>query len=162
MEVQNGNFSTYQMKRIWKLHAEARINCFTWYQYSSWFIGFCAFKIWYCKRQQMYCFLPFEFINVIIFVVNPFGSYLTFVGAHLEYPNLLRHDRSNWSELRYFNFKPNFKLWWRRAQDFNGSSILVASGGFRGFSRFLGFEISKLRALVCITIFIIISNMNYC
>ena len=34
----------------------------------------------------MYCFVPFVFINVIIFVINPSGSYATFVGADLEYP----------------------------------------------------------------------------
>ena len=60
------------MKRIRKLHADARTNCFRWYRYSSWFIRFCAFKIRYCKRQPMYCFLPFGFINVIIFLVNSF------------------------------------------------------------------------------------------
>ena len=32
---------------------------------------FFKFKIWYCKKQHMYCFLPFNFINVIIFVNNP-------------------------------------------------------------------------------------------
>ena len=35
----------------------------------------------------MYFFLPFGFINVIIFVVNPYDSYSTFVGADLDYPN---------------------------------------------------------------------------
>ena len=31
----------------------------------------------------MYYFLPFSFINVIIFVNNPSGSYSTFVGAEM-------------------------------------------------------------------------------
>ena len=126
------------MKRIWKLQYEftdARINCFTWYQCSSWFIHFCAFKIWYHKKQHMYFFLPFGFINIIIFVVNPSGTYSTFVGADLEYPNSLRHDRSSWSELRYFNFKLSLKLWWRRARHFAGSQFLVTSERFLGFSR---------------------------
>ena len=35
----------------------------------------------------MYYFLPFSFINVIIIVINPPCSYLTFVEADLEYPN---------------------------------------------------------------------------
>ena len=107
------------MKRIWKLNADARISCFTWYQYSSWFIRF------YCKGQHIYCFLPFGFINVIIFVVDSFGSYSTFFGADLEYPNSLRQDRINWSRLTYFNFEPNLKLWWRRARDFDGSRNLI-------------------------------------
>ena len=92
------------MKRIWKLQygfGDATINCFTWYQHSSWFICFCAFKIWYCKKQYMYCFLPFGFINVIIFVINPSGSYIAFFGAYLEYPNSLRYDTSYVTLLRY-------------------------------------------------------------
>ena len=47
----------------------------------------------------------FGFINFFIFVVNPFGSYSTFVGGDLEYPNSLRYDRSSWSGLRCFNFE---------------------------------------------------------
>ena len=36
----------------------------------------------------MYYFLPCSFINVIIIIViNPRGSYSTFVEADLEYPN---------------------------------------------------------------------------
>ena len=35
----------------------------------------------------MFCFLPFGFRNVIIFVINPSDSYSTFVGEDLEYPN---------------------------------------------------------------------------
>ena len=77
----------------------------------------------------------FGFINVIIFVVNPSGSYSTFFGADFEYPNSLRYNRSSRSELRYFNFKPSLKLWWCRAQDFDGSQILVTSEGCQGFSR---------------------------
>ena len=110
------------MKIIWKLQYEfgdARINCFIWQQYSSWLICFCAFKIWYCKKQHMYCFLPFGFINVIIFVNNPSGSYSTFVGADLEYPISLSFDRCTWSELGYFDFEPSLKLWCHRAQDFH-------------------------------------------
>ena len=154
------------MKRIWKLQykfADVRINCFTWYQYSSWFTCFCAFKLWYCKKHHMYFFLPFGFKNVITFIINPSGFYSTFDGADLEYPSTLRFDRGSWSELRYFNYEPSFKLWWRRALDFDGSEILVTSGGFRGFSRrFLSFQILKLWAFVRFTIFTIISNMNYC
>ena len=142
------------MRRIWKLHADARKNCFTWYQYLSWFIRFC---------QHMYCFLHSFFINVFNFILNPFGSYSTFVGADLEYLNSLRQEKSSWFGLSYPNFEPSLKLWWRRlARDFDGSQILVTSEGFQGFLRFLSFEISKLRAFVCITIFTIISNMNYC
>ena len=147
------------MKRIWKLHVDVRINCFTWYQYSLWFICFSAFNIWYCKRQYVYCFLPFGFINVIVFVVNPFGSYSAFVGADLEYPNSLRHDRSRRSGLTYFNFEPSLKLWHTR--DFDRSQITLTFGGFQVFSRFLNFEISKLWIFVCVTIITIISNMNY-
>ena len=58
----------------------------------------CVFNIWCCKKQHMYCFLPFGFINVIIFVNNPFRSYSTFVGADLEYPISLSYVRSSWSE----------------------------------------------------------------
>ena len=58
----------------------------------------------------MYCFLPFGFINVVIFVINPSGFYLTFIGADLEYHNLLRFDRGSWSELRYFNFESTFEI----------------------------------------------------
>ena len=32
-------------------------------------------------------------------------------------PNSLTYDRSSWSTLRYFNFKPSFKLRWRRARN---------------------------------------------
>ena len=32
----------------------------------------------------MYCFLSFDFINVIIFVNNPSGSYLTFFEAEMS------------------------------------------------------------------------------
>ena len=32
VKVHNGKNSTEYMKRKWKLHADARINCFTWYQ----------------------------------------------------------------------------------------------------------------------------------
>ena len=58
------------MKRIWKLQyefADARINWFSWYHYSSSFLRSCAFKIWYCKTQHMYCSLPSGFMNVIFF-----------------------------------------------------------------------------------------------
>ena len=139
VEVHYGKYSTKYMNMIWKLHADVRISCFTRYQYLSWFIRFCAFKIWYCKRQHMYCFLPFEFINVIVFVVNPFGSYSTFVGADLEYPNSLRHNRSAWSGLRYFNFEPSLKLWWTRPRDFGESKILVDLWGVSGFFKVFRF-----------------------
>ena len=46
-------------------------------------IRYCAFKISYCKKQHMYCFFPFGFMNVIIFVINPCRSYLKFAGAEL-------------------------------------------------------------------------------
>ena len=115
------------MKRIWKLQyefANARINRITWYHYSSWFIHFWAFKIWYRKKQHMYCFLPFGFIKVIIFVINPSGSNSTFVGVDLEYPSFLCYDRSSWSELRYFNFEV-----WNRFNEFYNimSSVLEAN-----------------------------------
>ena len=94
-------------------------------------------------------------------LLNPSGFYSTFVGANLEYPNLLRFDRGSWSELRYSNFESSLKLWWRGAGDFDGSQILVTSEGFRGFSRrFLSFEILKLRAFLCFTIFTLISDLN--
>ena len=72
------------------------------------------------RKQYMYCFLPFGFTNAIIFVINPCGSYSAFVLLDLKYPNSLHYDRSSWSELRYFNFKPKFgtmmascsKFWW--------------------------------------------------
>ena len=142
--------------------ADARVTSFTWNQYLSWFIHFCIFKIWYCKKQHLYCFLLFGFINVIIFVINPFGSCSTFVGVDLECPNSLRYDRSSWSELRYFNFEPTLKLWWRRARDFNGSQTLVTSGRFLGFSKFFCSENSKLWAFMCVIIFSTISNINCC
>ena len=41
----------------------------------------CAFKILYCKKQHLRCFLLLDFINVIIFVINPCGPYSKFVGA---------------------------------------------------------------------------------
>ena len=59
----------------------------------------------------MYCFLHLCFTNVIIFVNNPSRSYSTFIGADLEYPISLSYIRSSWSELRYFNFESNLKLW---------------------------------------------------
>ena len=105
---------------------------------------FCTFKIWHCKKQHMYCFLPFGFINVI-FVINPCDSYSTFIGEELEYPFLLLYDRSSWSELRYFNIEPSLKIWCRRGQDFGESRILVTQEVFKGFSRrFLSFGIWKL------------------
>ena len=100
VEVHSGKYSAYYMKGIWKLQyefADARINCFRWQQYLSWFICFCAFKIWCCKKQNMYCFLPFRLTNVIIFVKNTSDSYSTFVGVDLDYPNSLRYNRSSWS-----------------------------------------------------------------
>ena len=97
----------------------------------------CAFKIWYSKRQHMYCFLHFGSINVIIFVVNPFGSYSTFVGADLEYPNSLRHDKSSWSGLRYLNFEPSLKVWYRSSCDF-----MMISGYFKVF-KFCNFKTSS-------------------
>ena len=45
--------------------------------------------------------------------------------------------------LLYFNFKPKLKLWWRRARDFDGSQILVTSGGFQDFPR--SFEVLKFQ-----------------
>ena len=117
------------MKRIWTLHyefADARINCFTWWKYSRWFIYFfLRFLDVISKKQHMYHFLPFGFINVIMFVINPSSFYSTYIGADFEYPNLLRFDRGRWSELRYFNFKSSLKMWWRSAGDFDGSQILV-------------------------------------
>ena len=152
----------------------------------------------------MYCFLHLGFTNVIIFVNNPSRSYSTFIGADLEYPISLSYIRSSWSELRYFNFESNLKLWctalkmkfsikdffskcdqicrkpwiWFGHKKFlmenfilcamMGSwlrfwQILVTSGGFQGFSRrFLSFKISKFQGFVCVIIFTIISNMNYC
>ena len=107
-----------------------------------------------CKKQYMYCFLPFDFINVIIFVINPSGFYSTFLGADLEYPNLLRFGKGSWSEMRYFNCESSLKMWWGGAGDFDGSQILVTSEGFQSFSRrFLSFEILKLRPFLCFTIF---------
>ena len=137
------------MKRIWKLQyefADARINCFMWYHYSSWFIRFCAFEIWYWKKQYMYFFLPFGFINVIIFVLSRSGSFSTFVGADLQYRNSLRCDRSSWSELRCFNSKPSLKVWWRRARDFDGSQIssdLKRVSGFFNVFKFWNFKTSS-------------------
>ena len=49
--------------------------------YSSLFIRSCAFKIWYCRKQAMYCFFPFGFINVIISAFNPCDPDSRFVGA---------------------------------------------------------------------------------
>ena len=99
--------------------------------------------------------------RVVIFVINPSGFYSTFIGADLQYRNLLRFDRGNWSELRSSwdpNFESSLKMWWRGAGDFDGSQILVISEGFQGFSRrFLSFEILKLRAFLCFTL---ISNVN--
>ena len=118
------------MKRIWKLHDDARKNRFTRYQYAPWFIRFCAFKIWYCKEQHMYCFFPFDFANVIIFVDNLSGSYSKFVEADLEYPNVLHYNRSSWSELRYFDFEPSLKLWW---YSWNSSDLRRVSGFFKVF-----------------------------
>ena len=92
------------MKRIWKLQykfADARI-MIPWEHYSSWFIRSCAFKIGYCKKQHMYCFLLFVFIEVIIFAINPCGSYSRFVGAEScvkVYFESLESIRTN--------------LWWR-------------------------------------------------
>ena len=153
------------MKRIWALRYEfddSRINCFTWWQCSRWFMCFCAL-IWLdliCKKQLMYCFLPFGFINVIMFVINPSGFYSILV-QDLEYPNLLCFDRGRWSELWYFNFESSLMLWWRCAGDFDGLQILVTLEMFRGFSRrFLSFEILKLRIFLGFTIFTLISNTN--
>ena len=56
---------------------------------------FALLKFDILKKQHMYFFLPFGFINVIIFVINPSGSYSTFVEADLEYPNSLRYDKSS-------------------------------------------------------------------
>ena len=41
----------------------------------------CAFKIWYCKTQHMHFFLPFGFIHVIVFVINPCEPYARFIGV---------------------------------------------------------------------------------
>lgn len=38
-----------------------------------------AFKILY--RKDSICFVPYSFINTIIFVINPYGLYSRFVGA---------------------------------------------------------------------------------
>ena len=94
---------------------------------------FLGFSDLICKKRHMHCFLPFGFINVIIFVLNPSGFYSTFVRADLEDSDLLRFDRGSWSELRYFNFESSLKLWWRGAGDFDGSQILVTSEGFQVF-----------------------------
>ena len=37
-----------------------------------------------CKKQRIYCFFPFGFVNVIIFVINPSGFYSTFGTADLS------------------------------------------------------------------------------
>ena len=126
---------------MWKLHADAKINCFTWYQCSSWFILFCSFKIWYYKGHHMYCFLSFGFVNIIIFVVNQFGSYSIFVEADSEYPNLLRYDRSSWSWLGYFNFElmSCSRFWWIR----NSSDLRRVSGFFNVF-KFWNFKTSSI------------------
>ena len=148
------------MKRTWELQSEfadARIYCFTWYQYSS------------CL--QVFALLRFDIVKSSICIVslllflyfrNPSGSYLTFVGATLEYPHSLHYNRSSWSELRYLLFKASLKLWWRLAWDFDGSQISVTSGGIQSSSRSVSFEIAKLRGFLCVTIFTVISNMNYC
>ena len=39
-------------------------------------------------------------------------------------------DSINNNNLIYFNFEPNFKLWWCRAQNFNRSQIPVTTGRF--------------------------------
>ena len=77
-------------------------------------------------------------------LLNPSGFYSTFVGANLEYPNLLRFDRGSWSELRYSNFESSLKLWWRSAGDFDGSQIL---GFFKEVFKFWNFKTSSLFVL---------------
>ena len=131
----------------------------------------------------MYCFLPFGFINVIIFVNNPSGSYSTFVGADLEYPISLSFDRCTWPELGYFDFEPSLRLWCHRAQDFHNplsdnitkwsntlkQFVCMPTNCLSVFDHFVGlalkglsFEISKVRASACVTIFTIMYKMNYC
>ena len=66
---------------IWVCWCQNKLFYVIYYvQYLSWFMRFCAFKIYYCKKQGMYCFLPFGFINVIIFIIHPSCFYSTFVG----------------------------------------------------------------------------------
>ena len=80
----------------------------------------------------MYCLLPFGFINVISFVINPSGSYSTFVGADLEYPSLVRflEEQLIWVEI---NFEPSYRLWWGCGGDFDASKILVTVGALQSF-----------------------------
>ena len=87
---------------------------------------------------------PFGFINVIIFIYNPSGSYSTFVRGDLEYPFryvLTRTADLSWDTLILNQVQAVMVSCWR----FWWSQILVASGGFQDFSRrFLRFKIWKL------------------
>ena len=71
------------MKRIWKLQykfADARIMIPESTTPLDLYV-LALLRLDIVKKQHMYCFLPFVFIEVIIFAINPCGSYSRFVGA---------------------------------------------------------------------------------
>ena len=64
--------------------------------------GYAVLRFDIAKKQHMYCFHCFDFINVIIFTINPCGPYSRLVGEksdvtvffnHLD-PYLLTSDQS--------------------------------------------------------------------
>ena len=50
-------------------------------------------------------------------------------------PQFATFNRSSWSELRYLNFEPSLKLWWRCPRDSYGLRIPVTPGGIEDFSK---------------------------
>ena len=91
-----------------------------------------------CKKQHMYCFLPFGFKNVIIFGINPSGFYSTLVGAGLEYANLICFDRGSWSD-----FETVMALCWRFWWITSSSDLRRASGVFKEVFKFWNFKASR-------------------
>ena len=49
----------------------------------------CAFKIWFWKKQHMYCFLPFGFKSVVIFAINDLLSSAKLLSLFLLFSYLL-------------------------------------------------------------------------
>ena len=65
-------------------------------------------------------------------------------------PQFATFNRSSWSELRYLNFGPNLKLWWRCPRDSYGLRIPVTPGGIEDFSkRFLFWNNKTSSFCVC-------------
>ena len=112
-------------------------------------------------KQRVYCFLLFSFINFIFLSLIHLALVQHSLGQIWSTPvRYVTTELANldWETSIQTKFETVITLYSRFWWITNFSDLRRVSGFFKVFS----FEILKLRAFVCVTIFNIISNMSYC